>query len=146
MPISSLPGDYGIGTIGKTSYDFIDFLKASKLKIWQILPLLPTGYGNSPYQSCYAKALNHYFIDFDILKEQGLLKDSDYKNIKWFDNKREVNYGILFENKLKVLKIAFKNYDKTSKDWLEFLKDGEYLDYAIFMSLKEDFNYKSFKE
>ena len=145
MPISSLPSDYGIGTLGKTSYEFVDFLKASNLKIWQILPLLPTGYGNSPYQSCYAKALNYYFIDFDILKKDGLLKKKDYQNIKWYDNAREVNYGILFENKLKVLKIAFKRFDKTDKDWLEFLQKGEYKDFAVFMSLKEDYNYQSFR-
>ena len=144
MPISSLPNNYGIGTLGKTSYEFIDFLRKSNMKIWQILPLLPTGYGNSPYQSCYATALNYYFIDFDLLRKDGLLKKKDYQNIKWYDSEREVNYGILFENKLKVLKIAFKRFDKTSKDWLEFLNKGEYLDYAVFMSLKEDNNYQSF--
>ena len=145
MPISSLPNDYGIGTIGKTSYEFVDFLRDSKMKIWQILPLLPTGYGNSPYQSCYSKALNYYFIDFDLLRKDGLLKKKDYQNIKWYDNEREVNYGILFENKLKVLKIAFRRFDKTNKEWLNFLQKGEYKDFAVFMSLKEDFNYQSFR-
>ena len=146
MPIASLPNDYGIGTIGKTAYDFIDFLHKSGIKIWQILPLLPTGYGNSPYQACDANALNHNYIDFDMLYNDGLLKKSDYQNITWYKNEREVDYGILFENKLPVLKKAFLNFDKTNKKWLEFLKNGEYFDYAVFMSLKEDNYYKSHKE
>ena len=85
MPIFSLPSEYGIGDFGKSSFEFIDFLHQSKMKIWQILPLLPTGYGNSPYQSCFATALNYYFIDFDLLRKDGLLKKKDYQKIKNID-------------------------------------------------------------
>ncbi len=146
MPISSLPNKYGIGTIGETAYKFIDFLSASKIKIWQILPLLPTGFGNSPYQASDSKALNYYFIDFDMLKEDGLLKLSDYKNIKWSNSDREVDYYTLFLYRLKVLKKAFCNFNKNLKSWKDFLKQKKYLDFAVFMSIKEDNDYKPYKE
>ena len=73
MPVSSLPGPYGIGCFGKKAEKFVDFLAAAGQKIWQILPLSPTGYGDSPYQSCSAFAGNPYFIDLDALKAEGLL-------------------------------------------------------------------------
>ena len=73
MPVSSLPGPYGIGCFGKEAFEFVDFLAQAGQKIWQILPLSPTGYGDSPYQSCSAFAGNPYFIDLDTLKEEGLL-------------------------------------------------------------------------
>ena len=74
MHISSLPSDYGIGTMGKEAYKFVDFLKSAKQKCWQILPIGPTSYGDSPYQSFSTNAGNPYFIDMDILHEEGLLK------------------------------------------------------------------------
>ncbi len=74
MHISSLPSDYGIGTMGKEAYKFVDFLKSAKQKCWQILPIGPTSYGDSPYQSFSTNAGNPYFIDMDILREEGLLK------------------------------------------------------------------------
>ena len=73
MPISSLPGGYGIGSMGKPARDFVDFLTKAGQTIWQILPVGPTGYADSPYQSCSAFAGNPYFIDLDTLKEEGLL-------------------------------------------------------------------------
>ena len=83
MHISSLPSKYGIGTLGKEAYKFADFLKDSKQKYWQILPVGQTSYGDSPYQSLSAYAGNPYFIDFDILKEEGLLKEEEYSSINW---------------------------------------------------------------
>lgn len=82
MHISSLPSEYGIGKMGSSAYDFVDFLVQSGVKCWQILPLSPTSYGDSPYQSFSVYAGNPYFIDFDALKQEGLLKKSDYQNIK----------------------------------------------------------------
>ena len=73
MHITSLPGPYGIGTMGKSAFDFVDFLEASGQRSWQILPLTPTGYGDSPYQSCSAYAGNPYLIDLDLLIADGLL-------------------------------------------------------------------------
>lgn len=79
MHISSLPGKFGIGTFGKEAYKFVDFLSRTGLTYWQILPLGPTGYGDSPYQSFSAFAGNPYFIDFDMLNEEGILAKSDYE-------------------------------------------------------------------
>ena len=73
MPVSSLPGPYGIGCFGKAAFQFVDFLSAAGQTIWQLLPRSPTGYGDSPYQSCSAFAGNPYFIDLDALKADGLL-------------------------------------------------------------------------
>lgn len=137
MPISSLPSKFGIGTFGNSTKNFILWMKKCGLKVWQILPLLPTGYGDSPYQAVCSNALNYYFIDFDNLVSDGILKKSDYSDIKWSYDIRRVSYGVLFDNKIKVLKIAFNNYDKTSVEWLEFLKEGKFNDFCEFMTLKE---------
>ena len=77
MPISSLPSPYGIGTFGKSAYEFVDMLKKARQKYWQVLPVGPTSYGDSPYQSFSAFAGNPYFIDLDILMEEGLLKKEE---------------------------------------------------------------------
>lgn len=77
LPISALPSKYGIGTFGQEAYDFINFLQLAKQSYWQVLPLGPTSYGDSPYQSFCAYAGNPYFIDLDLLKEDGLLNDED---------------------------------------------------------------------
>ena len=83
MPISSLPGGYGIGSMGKPAHDFVDFLAKAGQTIWQILPVGPTGYADSPYQSCSAFAGNPYFIDLDLLAADGLLTKKDYAAINW---------------------------------------------------------------
>ncbi len=139
MHISSLPSEYGIGKMGKSAYDFVDFLANSGVKCWQILPLSPTSYGDSPYQSFSVYAGNPYFIDFDMLRQEGLLKKSDYSNIKWQDNSESVNYSIIYENCFKVLKQAYKVYrHDISKKYRQFVADNsDWLDdYALFMALK----------
>ena len=141
MPVSSLPSDYGIGTLGKGAYDFIDWLESAGMKIWQVLPLLPTGYGDSPYQSFAADALNYYFIDFDLLERDGLLQRSDYENIVWYDDLRRVDYGRQFFYKTQVLRIAYANRNRDDAAWQQFLADGKYADFALFMSLKARFSY-----
>ena len=77
LHISSLPSPYGIGTMGKEAYKFVDFLKKSGQRYWQILPICPTGYGDSPYQSFSSFAGNPYFIDLDILRRKKLLKKEE---------------------------------------------------------------------
>ena len=146
MPVSSLPSDCGIGTLGKCAYDFIDWLHSAGMKIWQVLPLLPTGYGDSPYQSCASNALNPYFIDFALLLEDGLLENSDYADLQWGDDPRRVDYGRQFSQKCAVLKKAFARFDKTDKAWQAFLQEGAYQDYALFMSLKVAHNYAPWTE
>lgn len=137
LHVSSLPNKYGIGTFGKDAFDFIDFLNKSNLRVWQILPLTLTSFGDSPYQSPSSKGLNPYFIDFEILEEEGLLLKKEYENIDWGDNPRKVNYSSIFENKMKVLQIAFKRFNRSDKDFEKFVESKEYLDFSVFMSAKE---------
>ncbi len=146
MPVSSLPSAFGIGTLGKQAYAFVDWLHSAGMKIWQVLPLLPTGYGDSPYQACASNALNYYFIDFDLLAEEGLLEPSDYAEIVWSEDERRVDYGRQFVYKLSVLRKAFARFDKNTPDWQAFLQKGEYADYALFMTLKVQHKYAPWKD
>ncbi len=146
MPVSSLPSPFGIGTLGKGAYDFIDWLESAGMKIWQVLPLLPTGYGDSPYQSFASDALNYYFIDLDILENEGLLEKSDYEDITWGTDERRVDYGRLFAWKIEVLKKAFARFDRTDCRWQEFLSRGFYAHFALFMSLKNRFSHRPWNE
>ena len=145
LPIFSLPSKEGIGTLGKEAYRFVDWLKKSKMKIWQVLPLLPTNYGNSPYQSCASDALNFYFIDFEMLALEKLLEKSEYENLDWGDNSR-VDYGKLFAWKTDVLKIAFSRFNKDTGGWKSFLTEGKYYDFAVFMAIKTKFEYRPWTE
>jgi len=146
MPVSSLPSPFGIGTLGKGAYDFIDWLEKAGMKIWQVLPLLPTGYGDSPYQSFAADALNYYFIDFALLETEGLLEKSEYEKITWGEDIRRVDYGRQFAYKTEILRKAFARFDQSDKEWLRFLKKGKYNDFALFMSLKVRFLYRPWEE
>ncbi len=146
MPVSSLPSEFGIGTLGKRAYEFVDWLQSAGMKIWQVLPLLPTGYGDSPYQACSAGALNYYFIDFDLLEEEGLLEKADYADVVWSDDERRVDYGRQFQYKIPTLRKAFARFDRKNGEWKKFLKKGEYLDYALFMTLKVKFSFAPWQE
>ncbi len=143
LHISSLPSPYGIGTMGKEAYDFVDFLKKSNQSLWQILPLNPTGFGNSPYQSFSAFAGNPYFIDFDLLCKDGLLKKSDYANIDWGFDPRKVDYGRIYSERFKVLHKACEKFEKKI-EFEEFcVKNAFWLeDYALFTALKTSFGEK----
>ena len=137
MHITSLPGPYGVGTMGKTAYAFVDFLKEAGQSLWQILPLNPTGYGDSPYQSCSTFAGNPYLIDLDMLVEEGLLTKDDLKDIEWGDNETRVDFGKLYNNRLAVLRKAHARFEPT-QEFDDFLsKHSVWLsDYALFMALK----------
>ncbi len=143
MHVSSLPSPYGIGTIGKAAYDFVDFLAQSNINIWQVLPIGQTGYGDSPYQSFSAFAGNPYFIDLDLLVESELLNESDIIDSETSFDK--VDYGRLYVERYKVLKKSFdKSYSDLKKDVEEFEKSNFWiLDYALFMALKDEFGGKS---
>lgn len=138
LHISSLPGKYGIGKLGSEAYRFADFLKAAKQKYWQILPVSPTSYGDSPYQSFSVHAGNPYFIDLETLEKDGLLKPSDYKETKWGEDPGSVNYGLIYEKLFTVLKKAYSNFQKDiPKDYAEFAEKNPWTaDYALFMALK----------
>ena len=149
MHISSLPSEYGIGKMGKAAYDFVDFLAASGVKCWQILPLSPTSFGDSPYQSFSVYAGNPYFVDFDTLRREGLIKKSDFEDIKWQDNDKQVNYKLIYNNCFKVLKLAYKTYRRDiSKKYKEFVSENSYWldDYALFMALKFKYDGKPWYE
>ena len=106
--ISELPSRHGIGTFGKEARKFVRFLKESNQKYWQVLPLNPTSYGDSPYQSFSAFALNPYFIDLDYLVKYGYLQKEDVRNIRGGKNPHFVDYGKIYEERFVVLKKAYK--------------------------------------
>ena len=149
MPISSLPGGYGIGSMGKPAHDFVDFLAKAGQTIWQILPVGPTGYADSPYQSCSAFAGNPYFIDLDLLAADGLLTKKDYAAINWGGDAAHVDYGTLYEKRFAVLRKAYANFLKKRPvpgyetpypdDWyrFRFLSSDWLPDYCLYMAIKE---------
>ncbi len=146
MPIFSLPGEEGIGTLGKSAYTFVDWLQSAGMKVWQVLPLLPTSYGDSPYQSYASDALNYYFIDLATLCENGLLTKAEVSSVVWGDDNRRVDYGKQYVYKAKFLKIAFSRFDKKNAEWQAFLKDGFYYDFAVFKTLKKYFGDRAWME
>ena len=106
MPISSLPSPYGIGTLGAAAREFVDFLAAGGQTYWQILPICPTSYGDSPYQSFSSYAGNPYFIDLDDLVAEGLLKPEDFQGLDWGASPEYVDYGLMYQQRYPVLKQA----------------------------------------
>lgn len=145
LHITSLPSKYGVGTLGKAAYDFVDWLESAGMKIWQVLPLVPTNYGDSPYQSVSSTALNYYLIDLDILNSKGLLKKKDYENIRFFYNEQRVEFSLLFSEKIKVLRLAFSKFNTNDLEFIEFIDKGIYRDFAIFMTIKSMNEYKSWE-
>lgn len=147
MPIFSLPSKYGIGTLGKEAYSFVDFLADTKQTYWQMLPIMHTSFGNSPYSAISNFGGNPFFIDFDLLKDEGLLKESDYRYLETDTNPRRVDYEKQFNNKYKILKIACCNFKKLYKDEYDsFHSKQEFFsdEYALFLAIKEKFNGASF--
>lgn len=151
MPVFSLPSPYGCGTLGKEAIDFVDFVKASGSCYWQVLPIGPTSYGDSPYQGFSAFAGNPYFIDLTTLVNEGLLDKKELDKINWGTEPEYVDYGKLYENRYKVLKEAFTKaagkYKKTEA-YEKFEKDSKYWleDFALFMALKQLFGGKAWQE
>ena len=144
MHITSLPGPYGIGTMGKQAYAFVDFLKKAGQNYWQILPLTPTGYGDSPYQSFSACAGNHYLIDLDTLVEEGLLSEADMAGIAWEVTEDRVDYGTMYRERSKVLKKAYDRFVPGEAYWNFVSQNQSWLaDYSLFMALKEAYGGKT---
>lgn len=138
LHISSLPSDYGIGTMGRAAYEFVDFLSAAGQKYWQILPCNMTGYANSPYQSLSAYAGNIYFIDLDRLSDRGYLEPGEYRTIDWGAEPERVDYQKLCRMRLPVLKRAAARFTVDQK-YLDYCRENESWleDYALFMAIKE---------
>ena len=143
MHITSLPGPYGIGTMGKAAFRFVDFLKAAGQRCWQILPLTPTGYGDSPYQSNSAYAGNPYLIDLDLLVEEGLLKAEELQNIPWCSREDKVDFGAQYRHRLDVLRIAYGRFRAHDKLEVFLHENSRWLSsFTLYMALKEKFDGK----
>lgn len=140
MSVSSLPSKYGIGSLGKSAYDFIDFLDATGQTCWQVLPLNPTSYGDSPYQSPASQAGNPYFIDLDILAQKGLLTKQELHTHR--SSSKRVDYGWLFNNRYTILRTAYARF-KADQTYRSFVKrNASWLeDYALFMALKVHYSF-----
>ena len=136
LPLFSLPSPYGIGTMGLAAYDFADLLHAAGQRYWQMLPLGPTSYGDSPYQSFSSYAGNPYLIDLDLLIEDGLLTEQEVRDRNWGEDPRHVDYGKLYENRLDLLKKAADRGCKRDAEAVAAFteKNASWLsDYALFM-------------
>ena len=145
MPISSLPNAYGIGSFGESAYDFIDFLVETGTRCWQVLPLNPTSYGDSPYQSPASVALNPYFIDLDILAKKRLLTKKELAEHRHSD--KRVDYGRLFFTRYELLRKAYARFIKKEENlsdaYKEFLRANRAWlpDYSLFMALKVHYSH-----
>ncbi len=148
MPISSLPSPYGIGSIGKQAYEFVDFIAAAKQTYWQILPIGPTGYGDSPYQSFSAFANNPYFIDLDMLCAEKLLTKAEIKKVDFGSDETAIDYFKLYKNRKPLLKKAVARFSLKTKGYTDFVKKNKawLKDYALFMALKEENGMVSFTQ
>ena len=147
MPIFSLSSPYGIGTFGKKAFEFVDFLAKAGQSHWQILPLNPTNYGDSPYQSFSSFAGNPYFIDLDLLEKDGLLKKGEAGEFDFGSDPHSVDYGKLYENRNKILKLAFSRF-KGGKEYNDFCRENAYWleEYSLFMALKSANNGESWTQ
>ena len=142
MHIASLPSDNGIGNLGKEAYRFVDFLKDTNQTYWQILPICPTSFGDSPYQSFSTFAGNPYFIDLETLCEQGYLKEEDYKDINWGEDIENVDYSIIYYKRNEVFNKLYTNFSKNiPSDFSDFCEENDFWlkDFALFMAVKDSF-------
>ncbi|MBO7217591.1 MAG: 4-alpha-glucanotransferase [Clostridia bacterium] len=137
MPIFSLSGKYGIGSFGKKAYEFVDFLNKGGQSYWQILPLSPTNYGDSPYQSFSSFAGNPYFIDIEKLIEEGLLSEEEADSFDFGSKDDEIDYAKLYKNRYPLLKLAFERFIPDN-EYDTFVRENAFWldDYALFYAIK----------
>ena len=142
MPITSLPSEYGIGCFSKSAYDFVDWLKEAGQSYWQILPLGPTSYGDSPYQSFSTFAGNPYFISLKALVEEGVLTKEDCEKVNWGKRADSVDYEKIYKGRYKLLRKAYENSNiSENQDYQRFVAENNWWlsDYALFMAVKDQF-------
>ena len=144
LPISSLSSPYGFGTLGKEAYEFVDFLKEAGFRYWQVLPVGPTSYGDSPYQSFSAFAGNPYMIDFGLLMEENLIMKEEVEQYNWGSKDDCIDYNEMFQSRFKVLKLAYnRSSHKNTPEYEKFCCDNQFWlkDYSFYMALKVHFNH-----
>ncbi len=149
LPIASLPGEYGIGCFSKEAYAFVDFLVEAKQTYWQIVPIGPTGYGDSPYQSFSTFAGNPYFIDLETLILEGLLTEGECKAIDFGTDENYIDYAKIYDGRFYILKSAYRRSDHLDKQsYADFLQEHKaWLDtYATYMAIKDSLGGVSFTE
>lgn len=141
LAISSLPNEFGIGSLGDEAYEFARLLKGAGVKYWQVLPPVHTGFGDSPYRPVSCFAGNPYFIDLKALYRKGLLDGEELESAIMPEG--DIDYGKLYECRFNLLRLAYARFNVKDKDFTAFVESREYDDYALFMSLKSRF-YGSF--
>ena len=149
MAVSSLPSPYGIGTLGKAAYDFAEFLRDAGQSYWQMLPLGPTSYGDSPYQSFSAYAGNPYYIDPELLVSDGLLTAGECKAYDWGSDPRNVDYGKIYDSRFRLLRKAYeRGWQRDSEAVAAFAaENARWLpDYALYMACKRHFGMRAWTE
>ncbi len=149
LPVSSLPSKYGIGTLSKQAYEFVDFLAKAGQSYWQILPLGPTGYGDSPYQSFSTFAGNPYFIDLEELIQEGYLSKKDCESVEWSGHPCYVDYEKMYKARFKILRKAYQAFcKKPAAGYQKFLSENAFWleDYALYMAVKNASGNKGWNE
>lgn len=143
LPVSSLPSKYGIGCFSKSAYEFVDQLKEAGQKYWQILPLGPTSFGDSPYQSFSTFAGNPYFISLEDLIEEGVLTREECDAVDFGDDPVSIDYGKMYKGRFPLLRRAYERSDISKNPGFQSFmeKNGYWVrDYAIFMAVKDLFH------
>ncbi len=149
LPVFSLPSKYGIGCFSQEAYDFVDFLAEAGQTYWQVLPMGPTSYGDSPYQSFSTFAGNQYFVDLDTLIEKGWLTRKEADKVDWGTDPARIDYEKLYKNRQKIfLKAYHRSKIEEDKDYRSFVKENAFWleDYALFRAIKDSYHGKSFME
>ena len=142
LPITSLPSKYGIGCFSKSAYDFVDWLKQAGQTYWQILPLCPTSYGDSPYQSFSTFAGNPYFISLEALITEGVLTREECESVDFGNTVNDIDYEKIYKNRYRLLRKAYERSNITkNENYLRFVNENSWWlsDYALFMAVKERF-------
>ena len=140
LPVFSLPSKYGIGCFSKEAYEFVEQLRMAGQRKWQILPLGPTGYGDSPYQSFSTFAGNPYFIDLETLTKEGLLSVEECESMDFGTNAESINYELMYKSRFQILHQAYERFSKT-EDYDRFEEDNRWWlnDYSLFMAIKDSY-------
>ena len=149
MPMSSLPSPYGIGTMGKEAFRFVDFLVDAAQKYWQLLPLGPTGYGDSPYSSYSSFAGNPYLIDLDLLVEEGLLEQAEVQAVDWGGDPARTDYGRLYQQRAPLLRKAYERGREPLREAFDAFcgENSRWLDnYTLYMAVKKHFGMQSWSD